>query len=217
MSEVRYKTFDVCDARRSGDLWSELCVDLILTAPPFYVPDQYDSADAWVDLIASSLLSAAQTLKPDGALVVLLGEDGHAGHTRRAIGRLIDQGFWPYREDVWAHNGNMGADEWDSLFYLSRDNRKYMPRRFFRCDAPHPARVRFKGEGRSWGVSWFGVMAPALAETVIREQTKEGDLVLDPFCGSGVTVHAAAELGRVGYGSDIIPETVEYARNNDRA
>ena len=40
----------------------------------------------------------------------------------------------------------------------------------------------------------------ALLERVIRASTNPGDLVLDPFMGSGTTVTAAAKLGRRAVG-----------------
>lgn len=36
----------------------------------------------------------------------------------------------------------------------------------------------------------------ALLERIISASSNEGDLVLDPFCGCGTTVHAAQKLNR---------------------
>lgn len=43
----------------------------------------------------------------------------------------------------------------------------------------------------------------ALVERIIRASSKEGDLVLDPFCGCGTTVAAAQKLNRRWIGIDI--------------
>jgi site-specific DNA-methyltransferase (adenine-specific) len=43
----------------------------------------------------------------------------------------------------------------------------------------------------------------ALLERILAASTKEGDLVLDPFCGCGTTVHAAEKMGRRWIGIDI--------------
>jgi DNA modification methylase len=43
----------------------------------------------------------------------------------------------------------------------------------------------------------------ALLERIIRASSNEGDLVLDPFCGCGTTIHAAQKLGRAWIGIDI--------------
>jgi site-specific DNA-methyltransferase (adenine-specific) len=54
-----------------------------------------------------------------------------------------------------------------------------------------------------------------LPERLIHLFTYEGDVVLDPFCGSGTTLVAAARTGRIGVGFDTDPTYVELA--NDRA
>ena len=52
----------------------------------------------------------------------------------------------------------------------------------------------------------------ALPEWFIRLFTAEGDVVLDPFVGSGSTVAAASALGRVGIGIDIDADFCRLAR-----
>lgn len=43
----------------------------------------------------------------------------------------------------------------------------------------------------------------ALLERIISASSNEGDLVLDPFCGCGTTVHAAQKLNRCWIGIDV--------------
>jgi site-specific DNA-methyltransferase (adenine-specific) len=43
----------------------------------------------------------------------------------------------------------------------------------------------------------------ALLERIIAASSKEGDVVLDPFCGCGTAVHAAEKLGRQWIGIDV--------------
>jgi site-specific DNA-methyltransferase (adenine-specific) len=43
----------------------------------------------------------------------------------------------------------------------------------------------------------------ALLERIIRTSSNPGDVVLDPFCGCGTTIHAAQELGRQWIGIDV--------------
>ena len=52
----------------------------------------------------------------------------------------------------------------------------------------------------------------ALLERIVRAHTEEGDLVLDPFCGSGTTLVAAARLGRRWVGVDRNPLAVALSR-----
>lgn len=51
-----------------------------------------------------------------------------------------------------------------------------------------------------------------LVEYFIKGSTKEGDLVLDPFMGTGTTGVAAKNLGRNWIGFDIQSEYVEFAK-----
>jgi DNA modification methylase len=46
------------------------------------------------------------------------------------------------------------------------------------------------------GVDHPAVFSQALAEQVVRTFSQSGDLVLDPFCGSGQTLLAAKGCGR---------------------
>ena len=51
----------------------------------------------------------------------------------------------------------------------------------------------------------------ALYERIIKASSNEGDMVLDPFCGSGTTLMAAEKLGRQWIGMDIGKDVCELA------
>ena len=51
----------------------------------------------------------------------------------------------------------------------------------------------------------------ALVERCLRNSTDEGDVVLDPFLGSGTTLIAAERTGRVCYGIELDPRYVDVA------
>jgi len=53
----------------------------------------------------------------------------------------------------------------------------------------------------------------ALLERIIKASSKEGDLVLDPFCGCGTTVIVASKLARRFIGIDIHPTAFEIIKN----
>ncbi len=52
---------------------------------------------------------------------------------------------------------------------------------------------------------YFGKLIPAIPSFAIREFTRPGDAVLDPFCGSGTTLVEAKLLGRDAIGVEINP------------
>jgi site-specific DNA-methyltransferase (adenine-specific) len=51
----------------------------------------------------------------------------------------------------------------------------------------------------------------ALLNRIVQLATNPGDLVLDPFCGSGTTLAAAQMLGRAWIGIDANPQAIEVA------
>ena len=53
----------------------------------------------------------------------------------------------------------------------------------------------------------------ALLNRIIKASSKEGDLVLDPFCGCATTCVAAEHLGRKWIGIDVSPEAHKLVRD----
>ena len=52
-----------------------------------------------------------------------------------------------------------------------------------------------------------------LYQRIIKASSNEGDIVLDPFCGSGTTCLAAAEINRQWVGIDVSEEANKLSRN----
>lgn len=52
----------------------------------------------------------------------------------------------------------------------------------------------------------------ALLERILSASSNPGDVVLDPFCGCGTTVHAAQKLGRQWIGIDVTPLAINLIR-----
>lgn len=51
---------------------------------------------------------------------------------------------------------------------------------------------------------------------VLKRYTREGDLVVDPFCGSGTTLDVCKDLNRRGRGFDISPSRADIERGDAR-
>src|SRR4051812_39037546 len=59
--------------------------------------------------------------------------------------------------------------------------------------------------------SYAGRMHPTMAEGAIERWTTPGQVVLDPFCGSGTVLVEAMAHGRVAHGIDASPLAVMIA------
>lgn len=66
--------------------------------------------------------------------------------------------------------------------------------------------VTGNGEGQH-----VAVFPDSLPEICITASSREMDLVIDPFCGSGTTLAVAKKLGRRSIGIELDPESVELA------
>ena len=64
---------------------------------------------------------------------------------------------------------------------------------------------RYRGATPSWVIWQF-----------LQMRTKEGDLVVDPFCGSGTTLDVCKDLKRFGRGFDIAPARDDVERADAR-
>jgi DNA modification methylase/DNA-binding XRE family transcriptional regulator len=85
---------------------------------------------------------------------------------------------------------------------------------------PAPERGPFTGEVRAGknttsyrAHSYHTKVPPEAIATLIQHYTSPGALVLDPFCGSGMTGVAALQTGRHALLSDLSPAAVHIARN----
>jgi adenine-specific DNA-methyltransferase len=65
---------------------------------------------------------------------------------------------------------------------------------------------RYRGATPSW-VIW----------NVLAKYTREGDLVVDPFCGSGTTLDVCRDLRRKGRGFDVAPAREDIERADARS
>lgn len=123
---------------------------------------------------------------------------------RQKMDFLFEKGFiklklgdeWPtYHREITAKDGQATGDIWAYQPYTN-------------------GTVFGTEDGIDFDVRWMGSKDPerlgyptqkpvALLERIIAASSNEGDLVLDPFCGCGTTVHAAQKLKRRWIGIDV--------------
>ncbi len=181
---------------RQGDFRDVLAdvrdVDLVFTDPPY--PGEY--LTLWTDLAAW----AAQALKPGHLLVAYTG----AYHLPEVIARLAEQ-----LDYVWC--GSLQTPGPHNQVQRRHVHSTCKPILFF-ARPPYTPGPWFQDSHTTGGRErdpdallhpWEQDIAPA--RYYINTLTKPGDLVCDPFLGSGTFALAAKQLGRAFVGAEIDP------------
>lgn len=203
-------------------------VDLAFADPPFnigYEYDQYDDRRTGGEYLAWTeewIAATRRVLKPTGSVYVAIG-DRYAAEVKvrlDATGMTMRNwiiwhyGFGMYRAD------RFGACHTHVLYYTADPKRAT-----FRADdvrersarqAAGDARANPKGKipGDVWTVSRVcGTfrertghpcqMPESILERIISASSNPGDVVLDPFLGSGTTAAVATRLGRTAVGIEL--------------
>ena len=130
---------------------------------------------------------------------VLIAADSVGLHT---INHLI----WKYQFGVYTRRRFVTSHY--HILFLAKHPRKYKFNKVERYpeDVIYVKREYWKGKKKT-----PTKLPLALIEKLIQYATDPGDLVLDPFMGSGTTAVAAKKLGRRWLGFEIVPEYVKLA------
>jgi DNA modification methylase len=225
-----------CQSSESMPLPGE-SVALALTSPPYNVGKDYDddiSMPAYLDLIRRTGKEVYRVLKPGGRYVINIANLGRKPYIplhAYFYNLHQDLGFLPMGEIIWQKgkgaNGNCAWGSWKSARAPRlRDIHEYLlvfaKGGFSRSDkgSSDITDEEFMEATLSiWNIPpesarKIGHPAPfpiALAARVIRLYSYIGDVVLDPFAGSGTTCVAAAQLERHYVGFDISPDYCKLA------
>ena len=173
--------------------------------------DRFDSMDAY-DLFSHDWLRAARRiLKPDGAIWVI----GSYHNIFRVGAVLQDQGFWIQNDIIWRKSNPMpnfrgtrftNATEtliWATKSESSRPTFHYDAMKMMndgvqmRNDWTIPICTGFERLKGADGKKAHPTQKPeALLHRVLLSTTNPGDVVVDPFFGTGTTGAVARKLGR---------------------
>lgn len=190
---------------------------------------------AFCAALAPCLTQLRRVLKPTGSLF-LHGDPKMSACLRLMLDALMGREHFQ-NEIVWAYRtGGAGKRHFARkhdviLFYTASDTYTFHPqkervrysKRFFdaqRDEAGYYADVLMRDVWEIPAVinvsherTGYPTQKPlALLERIVAASSNAGDVVLDPFCGSGTTLVAAQALGRRFIGIDVNEEAVRLAR-----
>lgn len=213
-------------------------VALMVTSPPYHVGKDYDadtSFEEYLDLLEAVFGETYRKLQPGGRAVVNvanLGRRPYVPLSHLVTGRMLKIGYFMRAEVIWRKaKGAGGSCAWGSWRSpanpVVRDVHEYAlcfsKGRFDRVVKGEPtitADEFLESTLSVWEIApesakRVGHPAPfpvALPRRFIELYTYRGELVLDPFMGSGSTAVAAAQTGRTWVGYDISEEYAETTR-----
>ena len=223
-----------------GDAIEELAklpassVDLLVADPPYNLGKDYGNNiddKAWheyEDFTRQWLTQAIRVLKPTGTLYVFMGV--------RFIAKLytfLEEEFrlnfngwitWHYTQGMGRKTGFSPRHE-DLLYFTKSKQFTFnldevrVPQKYFR----ERNNMAGANPGDVWQFSHVHYCSAerqphptqkpeALLQRIIASSSNEGDVVLDPFVGSGTTCRVAQVLGRKWLGIDINPDYIEMSQ-----
>ncbi|MEK7125085.1 MAG: site-specific DNA-methyltransferase [Patescibacteria group bacterium] len=191
-------------------------IDTVITDPPYGMGKDFSGNGSDGELLAMSILNSvmpgiARVLKPTGMAVIFM--------STRLIDRLIEYG--------------KGADlKFERMMWLYKPNDCTFPWRGWLLTSEAIA-VLSHGKLPKWGGDTYShdcyqfnhaggelpegyhhpsVKPRLVIQDIILKTTLTGDLILDPFLGSGTTAVAALRTGRRFIGIEISPEYCKIAQ-----
>jgi len=207
-------------------------IDLICTDPPYNLGKDYGNNIDWKQwreyesFTLDWLAESKRVLKNDGSIYVFMG----VKFVSRLFLMLQELEFhfngwitWHYTQGIGRTKGFSPRHE-DILYFTKSDDFTFnnddvrIPQKYFR------ERNNMKGAnpGDVWEFSHVHYSNPeraqhptqkpeALIKRIISASSNKGDIVLDPFVGSGTTCVVSNFLHRKWIGFDINPEYIEMS------
>lgn len=214
------------------------CAHLMVTSPPYNAGKEYDqdlTLDEYRALLRRVFAETYRILVSGGRAcinVANLGRKPYLPLHAFIIQDMLDIGFYMRGEVIWDKGSSASSStawgSWRSAANpVLRDVHEYVlvfSKESFSRDADGRRSTITRDDFLEWTKSVWSFPAasarqvghPApfpeeLPRRLIELYTFRGDVVLDPFCGSGTTCLAAARLGRHFVGYEVEPKYVRLA------
>lgn len=209
-------------------------VDLIIADPPYNLGKDYGNNhdlvgfDEYIEFSKQWLSEAKRILSPTGSIYVFMGV--------RFISYLYDildrqLGFYFNSWITWHYTQGMGktkgfSPRHDDILFFNKSSKftfnldeVRVPQKFYRDrnnmrganpgDVWEFSHVHYCQENRQ---SHPTQKPEALIERMVLASSNEGDIVVDPFSGSGTTLRVCQQLRRNALGIELNPEYVEMTK-----
>lgn len=217
------------------------CVDLIVTDPPFAIDfrarrSNYNRTqqrvlegyreipeEEYYGFTLSWMREAHRVLKDSGSMYLFSGWN----NLRDILNALDETGFitvnhiiWKYQFGVYTKR-RFVTSHYHCLYVCKNDRlRRFYPDCRFPAVRTQDGNPRYRDMEDVWVIPreyWNGDLKtptklPAeLVRKILQYSSVEGDVVLDPFLGSGQVALIAKEMGRQYIGFEIVPEYYQLA------
>ena len=205
-------------------------IDLIVADPPYNLGKDYGNNhdlkgfEEYILFTREWLSEAKRVLKPDGSIYVFMGvrfisylydimdrdlklffNSWIVWHYTQGMGKT--KGFSPRHDDILVFNKGKN-------FTFNLDDIR-VPQKFYR----ERNNMRGANPGDVWQFSHVHYSNPnrqnhptqkpeGIIERIVLASSNKGDIVLDPFSGSGTTLRVCQQLGRKAIGFELNPEYV---------
>lgn len=209
-------------------------IDLIVADPPYNLGKDYGNNhdlkgfEEYILFTKEWLSEAKRVLKPEGSIYVFMGvrfisylydimdrelqlffNSWIVWHYTQGMGKT--KGFSPRHDDILAFNKSKG-------FVFNLDDVR-VPQKFYR----ERNNMRGANPGDVWQFSHVHYSNPnrqnhptqkpeGIIERIVLAGSNKGDVVLDPFSGSGTTLRVCQQLERNVIGFELNPEYVEMTK-----
>ena len=183
---------------------SDVKYDYVLTSPPDYNELGIDpKTDDWGNFLDSWV----QLLKPSNNLVTICTSDRKSdGKIYPKHIKVIDvfekNGWFLKKTNIWVKSYKV------NMFRMNYMNILTFAKKPFKVKNPHMVDVILDEKSPEVNGFKFG-MSLLVCRMMIENHTNKGQIVYDPFMGSGTTAVAALECERKYMGSEIDKEVVD--------
>lgn len=231
MTKAQVKCGDAIDLLSTLE---EDSVDLIIADPPYNLGKSYGnnsdemSFSDYLDFTRKWLFECGRVLKKTGSIYVFMGFR-YISYLYDIMDKELDLRFnswivWHYTQGMGKTKGFSPRHD-DVLFFTATDEFTFnlddirVPQKYYR----QRNNMRGANPGDVWTFSHVHYSNPnrqahptqkpeGLIERMVLASSNSGDLVLDPFSGSGTTLRVCDQLERASLGFEINPEYVDMTK-----